>query len=109
METKFLLAIIITIVIILILFIIVVNPALLYAKGSGEQISFREFCFHWSICGYKCGSCSDDSKNPDILKIGKFTYSISQYCSKSGAPDPCNEAVQPGEDATCVKICKGAA
>jgi hypothetical protein len=106
-ETKILLEIILTIAIILVLAIIIIGPSIVFGKEQGTQITFREFCFHWSIVGYKCGS--SDPSNPDVLIIGKYDYSIREYCSKANAPDPCSEVVQPGNDPTCVKICKAAA
>jgi NADH:ubiquinone oxidoreductase subunit 3 (subunit A) len=106
-ETYIILAIILTIAIILVVILIIVNPAMLFGSQSGRQITFREFCFHWSIKGYKCGT---EPGNSDLLIISeKYTYSIREYCSKAGAPDPCTESVTAGNDPTCVKICKGTA
>jgi hypothetical protein len=106
-ETKYLLEIILAVAIISILVIVVVLPSIVFGKQQGGQITFREFCLHWSIVGYKCGTSS--SENPDLLTIGTYSYSISEQCSKVNAPDPCHEydVLPAGTDPVCVKMCKG--
>jgi len=90
-ETRILLEIIVAILILIILFIIVVNPSLVFGKQTGEQTSFRQFCFHWSILGYPT--------TKDEIEIGKYNYSISEYCKNAGTSDI---------DA-CKKLCEGLA
>lgn len=101
-EREILLALIIMIVVLVVLFIIIVNPSILFSKQTGEQITFREFCFHWSIVGYpKNGYPNSDG----TLQIGeKYTYSISEYCAKAGAPNPATDPID-----TCIKMCKATA
>jgi hypothetical protein len=95
-ETKILLEIIVTLIILVVLYLIVVNPSMLFASGTKTQMTFREFCFHWSIVGYpKSGYPNGDGN----LVIDKYTYSIATYCSSAGV----------GDLDACIKMCKGAA
>lgn len=93
-ETKIILAIILMLLIFLIIYMIVVQPSTRYAQQSGKEISFREFCFHWSVVGYPPRGYPYPDGN---LKIEKYEYSISEYCNKAGTSDI----------ETCIKICKG--
>jgi hypothetical protein len=96
-ETKLLLALILMILIFVIVYIIIVQPAIGYAQRGGEEISFREFCFHWSILGYPL---------TDTITVGQYSYSVSEYCAKAGAPDPATDPECSVTECKCVKICK---
>lgn len=96
-ETKILLEIIVTLVIFVVIYLIVVGPSMLFAKGSGSQITFREFCLHWSMVGFPKQGYPDSDGN---LKIGDYSYSISTYCSNAGAGSNLD---------ACINMCKGAA
>jgi hypothetical protein len=95
-ETALLLGIISVIAILVIIYLVVVGPAMGYAQGAGNDATFREFCLHWSIVGYPTDGYPNKDGN---LIVGKYSYSITSYCSSAGTPDL----------PSCVRNCKAAA
>jgi hypothetical protein len=91
METNILLAIILAVAVLVVVVLVVVIPSLNQAESSENQITFREFCFHWSILGY--------TTEKDKISIGKYEYFIDTECARVGANDR----------EVCVRMCKGAA
>jgi len=99
-EFHTILAIIIIIAVIAIVILVVVKPSLIFVSATGEQITFSEFCYYWSISGYS-EEYGQTVKRNNIIRgcpAGCDTY--INYC-------PPETVIGNNVDA-CRRLCEGA-
>jgi hypothetical protein len=101
MEFSAILTLLLVVAIIFIVAVVVINPGVTFGKNVDTQIGFRDFCFFWSLNGYK-----EKGSNDHIIRneIDYGTPNDLDHCpSALGKPlGITNDDVE-----SCINICRG--
>jgi hypothetical protein len=98
MEFSAILTLLLVVAIIFIVAVVVINPGVTFGKNVDTQIGFRDFCFFWSLNGYKEGL------GQEVIRDSKSYGYPDDYC-----PSALGKLYisTPEEVESCKNVCRG--